>query len=175
MHPAPELEALRDHHWRWKDITLTPASVHGLNEIRGNCLEIVAEIEPGDAEKVALWTHCDPEGEERTLIAYDFAEGCLVVDRRQSSLSRLVDCDVQAAPLALPMGEPLRLHIFIDGSVIEIFAGSHTCLTSRVYPTRPDSSGLELVTFGGTARLKSLDIWTLKSIDVPPEALTRLS
>ena len=41
---------------------------------------------------------------------------------------------VQAAPFHLVAGEPLELRVFIDRSVIEVFANRR----QSVYPTRPD-------------------------------------
>ena len=67
--------------------------------------------------------------------------------------------------LAAAPGEPVTLHIFLDRSVIEIFADEgRTLLTGRIYPTLADSLGVALFSRGDSARLQSLDIWTMKSI-----------
>jgi beta-fructofuranosidase len=58
----------------------------------------------------------------------------------------------------------LRLHIFLDRSVLEVFANEHTCLASRIYPTRPDSLGVDLFARRGQVRLKSLEVWEMGSI-----------
>jgi sucrose-6-phosphate hydrolase SacC (GH32 family) len=52
----------------------------------------------------------------------------------------------------------------IDQSAVEIFAIDQVCLTTRLYPTRSDSSGVSPVAVGGRVRLKSFDIWTMKPI-----------
>jgi beta-fructofuranosidase len=54
--------------------------------------------------------------------------------------------------------------VFVDHSVIEVFANGHTCLASRVYPTRPDSLGVELFATGASARLAALDVWQMAAI-----------
>jgi beta-fructofuranosidase len=64
----------------------------------------------------------------------------------------------------LHVGEPLRLHVFLDRSVIEVFANERACLTSRVYPTRADSNGLALVAEGGAARVTTMDVWWMAAI-----------
>ncbi len=166
MAPAPELEALRDRHYAWTDVTLKPDSLAKLSDVSGNCLEIMAEIEPAEAGQFGFWTHSSSDKAERTLIAYDVTRQCLIVDRTSSSLSPLVDHDLETVPLLLAAGELLKLHIFLDNSVIEIFAGNQACLTSRVYPTRPDSAGLELAACNGCARLRSLEVWSLKSAQI---------
>jgi beta-fructofuranosidase len=54
--------------------------------------------------------------------------------------------------------------VFVDRSVIEVFANGHTCLTTRVYPSRGDSTGVDLFCRGGRATVKALDAYELKSI-----------
>ena len=72
---------------------------------------------------------------------------------------------VHRAPLSLSEGETLKLHLFLDRSMLELFANGRRCLTSRIYPIRPDDSlGIKLFASSGGARLKSLEAWPLKSI-----------
>jgi beta-fructofuranosidase len=56
---------------------------------------------------------------------------------------------------------PVSLHIFLDGSVLEVFANETVALTARVYqiPSGPLRLGLE-----GNAKLLSLKAWQLKAI-----------
>jgi beta-fructofuranosidase len=95
---------------------------------------------------------------------YDRARQRLEIDRRRSSASAEDQHDVRGDALELAGGETLRLHIFVDRSVIEVFANDHVCLASRVYPSRPDSLGVALFAQGGAAELRSLDSWEVDSI-----------
>jgi len=70
----------------------------------------------------------------------------------------------------LKPGEPLRLQVFLDASVIEVFASRRACLTERIYPTRADSLGVSLLARGGTARLLTLEVWEMRAIS--PDRLT---
>jgi beta-fructofuranosidase len=169
MTPAPELAALRDRRDQWADLPLTSTARAVLSGLHGPCLEIMAEFEPQAARQFGLWVCCSVDQAERTLIAYDVVQQQLVMDRSRSSLSPTVDREAHTAPLALSAGERLRLHIFIDHSVVEIFANGRVCLTSRVYPTRPDSVHVELFALAGHAKVTSLDIWTLNPIWATPE------
>ena len=56
---------------------------------------------------------------------------------------------VHSGPLQLEEDELLRLHVFIDRSILEVFANGRLCLTSRIYPTRSDSTGIGLFAAGG--------------------------
>jgi len=166
IEPAPELRALRGKHYRLTDIVLTPTSSGILEGVRGDCLEIVAEFEPGDvgtAEELGLKLRCSPDGEEQTRIVYDRAANRLIVDRERSSLSSDVHRDAQVCPLDLVAGESLKLHIFLDCSVVEVYANGRTCITSRIYPSRPDSLGVDVFASGGSVMFKSLDIWEMGS------------
>lgn len=70
----------------------------------------------------------------------------------------------EIARVCLAPDEPLNLRIFIDRSVVEVFANGKQCVAVRVYPGREDSLGVSLRSQGQKARLKSLDAWQLKNI-----------
>jgi beta-fructofuranosidase len=105
-----------------------------------------------------------PDGAEQTAILYDSAARQLIVDRTRSSLDPHVDRGIHVAPLSLAAGEPLRLHVFLDRSALEVFASDQICITSRLYPTRPDSTTVALLAEGAGARLSVLDAWRLRPI-----------
>ena len=51
--------------------------------------------------------------------------------------------------------------MFVDRSVIEVFANDRQCLTQRIYPARADSLGVALFSSGGNARCTVLEAWDL--------------
>lgn len=165
MVPAPELEQLRGKHYQWPALEVGPASQEMLAEVGGARLEIVAEWERGVATEAGLRVRRSPDGAEETLIGYNFAEQRFFVDRTRSSLSTEVDRDVQGRQLPLADGEPLKLRVFLDGSVIEVFANDRACLAERIYPTRPDSLGIDLFARGGHVAVGRIDVWEMESID----------
>ncbi len=78
---------------------------------------------------------------ERAELSFDCARGALALDRSAASLDRTTLRTRCTAPLPLAAGEPLDLRIFLDRSVVEVFANGR-CLTTRLYPT--DLSALTL-------------------------------
>ena len=70
----------------------------------------------------------------------------------------------EIAPFDLDEDESLRLRVFIDKSVVEVFANRIQCVTLRVYPERKDSIGVSLRAQGSDAVLRSFDAWHMKSI-----------
>ena len=60
--------------------------------------------------------------------------------------------------------EPLKLRVFVDKSVVEVFANGKQCVAMRVYPGRKDSVGVSLRAQGNDAELKSLSAWQMENI-----------
>lgn len=163
--PVPELETLRGQHTGVSCLTLSPGTANPLAEVQGNRLELIIEFEQGSAGQYGVKLLRSPGGEEETTIVYDRTAQTLTLDRARSCTSpEGIDITPQSGSLELIEDESLRLHIFLDHSVIEVFANGHMALTSRVYPTRHDSLGLELSARAGTVRVKQVDVWQLGSI-----------
>jgi len=162
--PAPELKQLRGTHQFMEDVSILSTSLKQLREIQGVCLEIQAEFILDEAMELGIGVRCAPDGAEQTLIHYDRLQGMLLIDRQQSSLSEEVERDIRSGPLTLAAGEPLLLHIFLDRSVIEVFANYRLCMSSRIYPSRSDSLGVGFFARSGSARIKKLDVWEMGPI-----------
>jgi beta-fructofuranosidase len=59
-------------------------------------------------------------------------------------------------------GEEIVLHVFIDHSVMEIFAGrGRTSFTWRMYPSEPDNDGVGIFVSRGKVEVVSIDAWTM--------------
>jgi beta-fructofuranosidase len=150
MRPAAEVETLRGKHLG--------------ADAAGDCLEIHAEIDPGDAVRAGLKLRAAPDSSEQTLLYYDRAQRLICVDRGQSSTDLSADRSVQSGPFLLGRGEPLRLRVFVDGSVVEIFANERFCLSARIYPVGARSTGLGLYASGGTAKMLTFEAWEMRPI-----------
>ena len=144
--------------------------------VYGDCLELKVEIDPREATAFGVKVRRSPDGGEETAIACSLTTETLTIDLTKSTLDdavkypRLTPQDEdggerwtrsQEAPFKLVDGEPLKLHIFLDRSVLEVFANSRLCLTQRIYPTRADSLGVSIFARGGEALLNRFDAWTM--------------
>ncbi len=58
--------------------------------------------------------------------------------------------------------ESLKLHVFLDRSVIEVFVNGRVCMTSRSYPTRHDSIHIRFFAKGGAGVLKTAQVWDMQ-------------
>ena len=165
IEPAPELSVLRRNHRLLMDIHLTADSSIALEHIEGDCLEMALEFEPGDAKVLGVKVRRAPNSSEQTSISYSREDRYLSLDAEGSSLNPDVEGrGVQRGPFELAARQPLKLHIFLDRSVIEVFANSRLCLTKRIYPSRADSLGVGLFARGGSATVRSMDVWQTAAI-----------
>ena len=59
------------------------------------------------------------------------------------------------------------MRLFLDGSCVECYLGSGEVLSTRIYrgnaPAGADC-GVDLVSFGGSAKVVNVEAWELKSI-----------
>jgi len=143
--PVPELEVLRGNHWRFKDLELVPSdnkNVVFLEGVQGDCIEVVVKFAPNHARMFGLIVKGTDE------ITYD-REGQKIA----------------GAPLALGPEEDLTLQVYVDRSVIEIFANDRVCKTLRTYRKDRDNLGVGVFSENGKAKVKSVDIWEMKSIN----------
>ncbi len=175
---ACRLEALRGEHAHFSDIQLAADEEGPLNAIKGNRLEIQAVFEWESAEEFGLKVCCSPDGLEQTLIRFNLNPWSanrapqkigplreLILDVSRSSINPEVsNRESQRRAFDLPYGEPLALRVFVDRSVVEVFANDLHYLAKRIYPAQPDSLGVQLFARGGAATVRSLDVWQMGAI-----------
>ena len=165
IEPWPQLELLRRDHHHFSEVKVKSGAFVPLQGVGGVCLEIVAVIDRGDSHEVGVNLLRSPGGEEETRITYHASRDSLTLDVASASQSpQAVGQDEQTGPLKLAEEEPLELRIFVDRSVVEVFANGCQCLTKRVYPVRPDSRGIGLCARGGDVTARSVDVWRMSAI-----------
>ena len=149
IEPVPELEALRGEHRRFENVALGGDQSLLLPGVQSDAFELQVRFAPTGASRFGALVRCSPDESERTEIAYD------------RDTRRLLD-----APLTLADGEELTLRIFVDRSVIEVFANGRACQTLRVYPQRSDSLGVGLFAQGGGSNgvQATVDVWEMRPV-----------
>ena len=157
--PAEEVTALRARAFEVDESMTVPGGQRRSLRASGTAVELQLAVSLDDATAFELAVFESPDGSERTSIRYTH-EGALLVDRATASEDRRVTTDTQRMTVA-PDDEPLALRCFLDENVVELYANARHCLTSRVYPTRPDSTGISVAAHGGTAVVDSLSAWRL--------------
>jgi len=147
--PVDEVKSLRGRHWQFADIGLAAGRRHRLPGVLGECLEIEIEIDPGKADRCSLAVRCGRDGKEETPIVYD-------AQKNGISLKGVSDS------LVLADGETLKLRVFVDRSLVEVYANRRVCLSAWTYPRQNDCVHVDLSAVGGAARVKSVDAWQMQ-------------
>jgi len=180
IEPAADIETLRYDHRHVDAMTLPANQDIMLENVRGNALEIVAEIDPKNASMVELDLLCSPNKEEVTRIMFfkkrgfryqEYGRGTVhskkyrsvisIDTSRSSTLGNVSLRPPETAELYIAPDEPLKLRVFIDKSIVEVFVNNKQCVTAQVYPGRKDAVRVSLRAQG---HLNYLDAWKIKSI-----------
>ena len=152
-------------------------------------MELIAEIDPKSAQSIELELLRSSGGEEKTRIIIQPEKGysprtfgrdeqrarraakevmydtVVTLDNTRSSiLPQAASRPAEMDSFKRGKGEPIKLHIFIDRSVVEVFINGKACVAARVYPGRDDSVGVALRAQGSDAELTSLDAWQMGTI-----------
>ncbi len=133
-----EIETLRYGAVRKEPFTTPSDTDLAVDGVAGNSLELLVEMESAGASQYGVKVCASPDGEEETSIFYNAEEKLLKVDTRSSGPEDTPK-SVEAAPFELQDGERLKLRVFVDKSVVEVFANGRQAIARRIYPSRPES------------------------------------
>ena len=122
-----------------------PAGENILSDIRGDLFDIVAEIEPGDAKEIRFEIRGEP-------VRWLPAEGKITCLGKTAELPQ----DLK--------NRPLKLRLLVDRTSIELFADDGRVVMTSCFLPKPENQTLALRVEGGTARVKSLEVYKLASV-----------
>jgi beta-fructofuranosidase len=145
--PAPQLSKLRGKPSEWRNLQLQEGGE--TFKLPGtNTLEIQADIEMQTAKKVSLEIKSSSNDAKPITMEFD-GDQLTVMDTK--------------APLQISDDQKkLGLRIFIDRSVLEVFANETVCVT-KIIPTLGADAVLNIRTEGGKADLKQIRAWPMKT------------
>jgi len=175
INPPEEFASLRRNGRRQETLTVAAGHELRLENIRSDCMELALEARVPQDGAFGVKVRMSPGGEEQTSIVVDVSAQTISVDTSQSSLNPEIyrafpllrnadwrkDVSLQQAPFTLGTDEPLHLRIFVDRSILEIYANGRQCVTQRIYPTRDDSLETALFSRRGTASVLTVDAWDI--------------
>ena len=141
-------------------------------------MELNVELDPKSAPMVELNVLRSPQKEEFTRIAFFRERGFRDPDQNREGRDSLITIDSsyssilpdvlsrapETAAVFIAPDETLKLRVFIDKSVVEVFVNGKQCVAMRVYPGREDSVGVSLRSQGQDSELRSLDAWQMQNI-----------
>lgn len=134
-----------------------------LNPVEGRQYEICGEFEVGS---IPFGYRIFDNGNQSGTILYNPGSNMLTMDF--SRLTRLVNdggvydgkysCSL---PDFIKQGSVLKLNVFVDGSIVDIFINDKWATSIRVFPTDASASGVSAYSIGGNVKVKNLNAWKL--------------
>ncbi|TWE01027.1 sucrose-6-phosphate hydrolase SacC (GH32 family) [Neobacillus bataviensis] len=158
---SDEFESLHDKQLvNFSNKTLPEANAL-LKDVKGDMLDIQLELQPKGAKNFGIKVRRSPDGQEETMVYYDASNNTFNVNKNKTSLNPDSKKGIYGGKLELD-GKKLKLHIYLDRSMIEAYANGSKSITTRAYPVRYDSLGLQI--YGdGNVDVKSMQVWSMKS------------
>ena len=191
IEPAGDIESLRGRHTQIADCTIKGNSEIVFDQVSGNAIELSLEVETNGAPLIELDVLRSPDQQEYTRIAFyrdrsvkpletgsaagtppnnEGTYSLVALDSSHASIQpEARSRPPEIAPVFLAPEENLKMRVFVDKSIVEVFVNGRQCLAVRVYPGRQDSVGVAMRAVGRDVRLVALDAWEMKSIYSPTD------
>jgi beta-fructofuranosidase len=169
MRPIEELKRLRYNPQDLGSMTVAKNTEPSLESISGRSFEIELECKITDASQFGLKVCCSPSSGEETLIFYDIKSKQLTIDTTHSKTGdyegpEVVESKaqkVESGPFALEGNETLKLRVFVDNSVVDVFANDRQAVMRRIYPSSDDAIQVSLFSKGADTEIVSLNAWDM--------------
>lgn len=130
MAPAEELDRLQYNHQAFEQLESDRILVKN-----GELFRIRASWKADAVTRAGIKVRVSPDKEEYTEIYVDKAAGKLCVDTTKSGyMGRRI---LEEAPFSFKEGEDLHLDIFVDKSIVEVYANERQAICRRIWPSDP--------------------------------------
>lgn len=158
--PVRELEKLRVPVLSIKETSIEEAN-NQLSALKLDSFEMIAEFETGTRE--AFGFKVRTSAAQETLIGYLPESSELFIDRTRSGQNDFhQDFAGRHAVQLEAVNDRIQIHIFVDRSSVEVFAGDgQAVITDLIFP-EPDAKGLDIYAPGGSVHLHSLEIFAVR-------------
>jgi sucrose-6-phosphate hydrolase SacC (GH32 family) len=148
--PLRELETLREDENRASGFVVKENVPHLFRKTTDDALELSVMAEPGAARAFEVAVYCDSRGNNGFPIRLE----------RENKILRVGNVPV---PFELKEGEPLALRIFLDRSMIEVFANERQAAVG-LHHYAPANLGIAFRADGGDVAVKAVRTWRMNSI-----------
>lgn len=147
--PLRELEILRHNEKSEKNITVKSGGTYNLKSIAGDAIEIELVCKVPASEEFGIDVLSDEKGENGTRIALNPKQNTLKVGR-------------VTAPFKMEDGDDLRLRIFVDKTLVEVFANDIQAVFCKDGKLNPGAT-TRLFASGGDFTADQVTGWQMKS------------
>jgi sucrose-6-phosphate hydrolase SacC (GH32 family) len=150
IRPLRELQELRSDERQEDDITVKSGDSYVLKDVTGDALELEIVFDAPAASEFGVNVLCGQDGSGGFTIASGSGKEKLTVGYAEP-------------PFKLEKGEDFTLRVFIDKSMIEVFADDRQAAVAW-HEYDPAKLNISLFAKGGDLRVKSVKAWTMQSI-----------
>lgn len=159
--PHPVLKSLRVDSVHIPGKTITGGDAFLVSKGKHQ-LEIKTQLLTNGCKRFGFVVGKNPNGSEATKIYLDIKEGKMVVDQTKSSKRQFIPLTTRTGTYVIDPNKVIDLHLFLDGSVVEVFINNKDAFTTRFFPLFGDSNEVEIFSEGGELQVLSVDVWRLK-------------
>lgn len=171
--PPKEIEQLRFDSKELNGVSVGAGKNITLQGIEGNSMELDLTIDPGKAKQFGVNVFTSKDGKESTAIIIDLEKNTLTIDAQKSSMDSVnyrvytmvkdpeLHVSKQTAPFEVKKGEKVHLRVFLDKSMLEVFANGKQCVTQVVYPTQHDAVHVQAFSKDAPIMVDQVKSWRL--------------
>jgi len=159
MRPVEELKKLRQNEKIRNNFIVKAGSEFELKDFGNELLELEITVKNGNAERCGVMVCCSEDDREKTLLYYDAGEKRLVCDATSSGIG-YGRKTIEGGPLTLNDDDHLVLRVFVDKSIVEVFANDRQAVSRNIYP-QLGGRGVKLFAIGGDMEVLSVKAWEL--------------
>ncbi|MCK8487968.1 PfkB family carbohydrate kinase [Paenibacillus sp. MBLB2552] len=163
--PVREIEQLRKASLRWEEVSVTPIAPFWQN-VKEDLLEMEVEFDIRSGEEVLIRLKSSEKDE--VIVGYDPGDQWLFIDRTHSGVTDFHPsfASKHGAKIAAIDGK-IQLHLWLDRNAVEVYGNQGlVVLTDQIFPKAPLDQ-VEVITRSGEVVLDSVQIHTLKSVEIP--------
>jgi beta-fructofuranosidase len=146
--PLPALESLRGEHYSLGAFSVANGSMV-VPGVAGDALEVQLSLDLQRAAAAGLRVRSSGDGQRGVDVRWDGATltvaGC-------------------AVPLPADARRELVLQVFLDKSLLEVFADGGRVVLTRIIDPPQEDGAVEVFAEGGTAQFGGIDVWQMKGI-----------
>ncbi|WP_293300332.1 glycoside hydrolase family 32 protein [Pedobacter sp. UBA4863] len=184
VEPVNTIESLRGEKQTLSNIELPANKEIVINEVKGNAIEINLEVDVKFAQTFEMNVLRSPDKREYTKISFQKKRGyyagrryasianhttghasAITIDNTNSSLAPdAASRPPETAQVVLDDKETVKMRIFIDKSVVEVFVNGKQCVALRAYPTLSESIGVSFKSIGNPSLIKALEAYQMNAI-----------
>lgn len=161
IRPLRELETLRGEPSTWNNVTISELAHHVQPDAAPAC-KAIATL-PGDSAEIRVTIPRD-QAERKLFGIVLFGKGGVgglpILFRPETGTLRMGTAEAPFRLEDLPPGEDLRLRIFVDRYLVEVFANDRQAMVASHADYRGKTE-LAAFTVGAPTTIKALEIWKL--------------